>query len=255
MNIFLLKLILAPLIIGSASLAGRKWGPAVSGWIVGLPLTSGPVVFFVALSHDRAFAFEAVRGVLSGGFSLVAYSLTYAWLAKRFSWKISFAAGVMVFGGMTALLQQAIIPFVPLFFCILAVILLGVWLMPKYEVVVSTSTPGKWDIPSRILLGTSFIILVTGIAPYIGARLTGLLTTIPLYVSILTIFAHRNDGGASAINVLRGLIYGLFAFASFYLVLGLLIPNNSLALAFSAAIIATLLTQGITLLVLNQAHK
>jgi hypothetical protein len=50
MDILVLKLILAPVIIGSASLAGRKWGPAVSGWIVGMPLTSGPVIFFVALS-------------------------------------------------------------------------------------------------------------------------------------------------------------------------------------------------------------
>lgn len=52
MNILALKLILAPIIIGSASLAGRRWGPAVSGWIVGMPLTSGPVIFFVAL-RDR----------------------------------------------------------------------------------------------------------------------------------------------------------------------------------------------------------
>lgn len=255
MNIFILKLILAPIIIGSASLAGRKWGAAVSGWIVGLPLTSGPVAFFVALSHDHAFAFETVRGVLSGGFSLVAYSLVYAWLAKRFDWKISFAAGVLVFTGMTTLLQNVAIPFVPLFFAIIGVIFLGVWLMPKYEAVESGAVPGKWDIPSRILLGTSFIILVTSIAPYIGARLTGLLTTIPLYVSILAVFAHRHDGGSGAINVLRGLIYGLFAFASFYLVLGLLISNNSLTLSFSAATLAALLTQGITLLVLNQVHK
>ncbi|MFN8411696.1 MAG: hypothetical protein U0Z26_04845 [Anaerolineales bacterium] len=255
MNIFILKLILAPIIIGSASLAGRKWGAAVSGWIVGLPLTSGPVVFFVSLSHDRAFAFDTIRGVLSGGFSLVAYSLTYAWLAKRFDWKISFASAVLVFTTMTILLQNIIIPFIPLFFCIIGVIFLGAWLMPKYEAVVSTSTPGKWDIPSRILIGTSFIIFVTTIAPYIGARLTGLLTTIPLYVSILTVFAHRHDGAASGINVLRGLIYGLFAFASFFLVLGLLIPNHSLTVSFLAAILAALTTQGLTLLVLNRAHK
>ena len=34
MNILVLKLILAPVIIGSASLAGRRWGAAVSGWLV-----------------------------------------------------------------------------------------------------------------------------------------------------------------------------------------------------------------------------
>jgi hypothetical protein len=255
MNIFLLKLILAPIIIAGASLAGRKWGPAVSGWIVGLPLTSGPVAFFVALSHDRAFAFETVRGVLSGGFSLIAYALTYAWLARRFHWAVSFSASVIIFAGMTMLLQNMTIPFIPLFFAIISVILLGSLLMPKHETVQIRAMPGKWDLPSRILLGTSFILLVTGIAPYIGARLTGLLTTIPLYVSILAVFAHRHEGGAGAINVLRGLVFGLFSFASFYLVLGLLIPGRSLALSFAAATAAALITQGLTLLVLNRTRK
>jgi hypothetical protein len=255
MNIFILKLILAPIIIGGASLAGRKWGPAVSGWIVGLPLTSGPVAFFIALSHEPAFAFETVRSVLSGGFSLIAYCLTYAWLAKRFNWVVSLTASMIVFAAMTTLLQNVTISFIPLFLAIMCVFLLGVWAMPKYEAVETAEAPGKWDIPMRIVLGTSFILLVTAIAPYIGARLTGLLTTIPLYVSILAVFAHRHQGGNGAINVLRGLVYGLFAFASFQLVLGLLIEGQSLALSFSAATLAALLTQGITLLILNQAHK
>src|SRR6266498_1499505 len=71
MDILVLKLVLAPVIIGSASLAGRKWGHDVSGWIVGMPLTSGPVIFFVALSHDVTFASNAALGVISGGLPLV----------------------------------------------------------------------------------------------------------------------------------------------------------------------------------------
>ena len=106
MNILALKLILAPVIIGSASLAGRKWGPAVSGWIVGMPLTSGPVIFFVALSHERVFAANAALGVLSGGLSLVAYALTYSWLAVKFRWQVSIAGSLLVFSISTALLQK-----------------------------------------------------------------------------------------------------------------------------------------------------
>ena len=96
MDILALKLILAPVIIGSASLAGRKWGPTVSGWIVGMPLTSGPVIFFVALSNDVAFATNAALGVISGGLSLVAYALTYAWLATRFHWYVAWIGSFVV---------------------------------------------------------------------------------------------------------------------------------------------------------------
>jgi hypothetical protein len=53
-NLLLLKLVLTPALIALASLAGRRWGHAVSGWIVALPLTTGPIVFFLGLSRRRA---------------------------------------------------------------------------------------------------------------------------------------------------------------------------------------------------------
>jgi hypothetical protein len=255
MNILALKLILAPIIIGSASLAGRKWGPAVSGWIVGMPLTSGPVIFFVALSHESAFAANAALGVLSGGLSLVAYALTYSWLARWFRWPVAIGGSLLVFAVSTALLQNYTFPLLPIFAMVCAVLLIGLRLMPKDVVEKeSESKPGSWDIPIRIFIGTSFILLLTGIAPFIGPRLTGLLTTIPLYITILTIFAHRHQGPAAAAHVLRGLLYGMFAFTGFFITLSLLIERVSLAAAFGAAILAALTIQGSSLLILRQRH-
>jgi hypothetical protein len=255
MNIFVLKLILAPLIIGSASLAGRKWGPAVSGWIVGMPLTSGPVIFFVALSHDSAFAASAALGVLSGGLSLVAYTLTYSWLAKRFQWPVTLAGSLLAFSVSTALLQNFTFPLLPIFGMVCMALVVGLRLMPKDVVEKENeSKPGRWDIPARIFIGTSFILLLTGIAPLIGPRLTGLLTTIPLYITILTVFAHRSQGPAAAAHVLRGLLYGMFAFTGFFIALNLLIGQVSLVVAFGVAISAALTIQGSSLLILRQQH-
>ncbi len=255
MDILALKLILAPIIIGSASLAGRKWGPAVSGWIVGMPLTSGPVIFFVALSHETAFAANAALGVLSGGLSLVAYALTYSWLATRFRWPVAIGGSLLVFAISTALLKNFTFPLLPIFGLVCVVLLIGLRLMPKDVVEKeSENKPGVWDIPIRIFIGTSFILLLTGIAPFIGPRLTGLLTTIPLYITILTIFAHRHQGPAAAAHVLRGLLYGMFAFTGFFITLSLLIERVSLAATFGAAILAALVIQGSSLLILRQRH-
>src|SRR5258706_10731440 len=127
--------------------------------------------------------------------------------------------------------------------------------MPKYMQTEIVTPPGKWDIPARSLIGTSFILLITEIAPYIGARLTGVLTTVPLNVSILTIFAHRHQEIAGAAGVLHGLLLGLFSFAGFYLTLGLLIEKSSLGIAFGAAILSTLVIQGLSLLILNRNNK
>lgn len=255
MNVLALKLILAPLIIGSASLAGRRWGPAVSGWIVGMPLTSGPVVFFVALSHGATFAESSVLGVLSGGISLVLYALTYAWVATRFPWYVAFVGSFVVFSLSTLLLQNVTVSLWFIVPIVAVAILIGLTCMPKGEVEPGESKLSQWDIPVRILIGTSFILLLTGIAPFIGSRLTGLLTTIPLYVTILSIFAHRDYGPAAAAHVLRGLLYGMFAFTGFFFVLSLLIEETSLGVSFGLAVLAALAIQGTSLLILQRSHQ
>src|SRR6266542_869180 len=255
MNILVLKLVLAPVIIGSASLAGRKWGHDVSGWIVGMPLTSGPVIFFVALSHDVTFASNAALGVISGGLSLVSYALTYAWLATRFRWYIALIGSFLVFAISTALLQTITLPIIPIFFIVCAAIALGLRLMPNEIVEPGETELGPLDIPSRILIGTSFILLITGSASFFGSRLTGLLTTIPLYVTILAIFAHRHQGPAAAAHVLRGLLYGMFAFAGFFLTLSLLVERAGITASFLSAIVVALAVQGISVWIFREKHK
>lgn len=254
MNILALKLILAPLIIGSASLAGRKWGPAVSGWIVGMPLTSGPVVFFVALSQGVSFAESSALGVLNGGISLVLYTLTYAGLASRFPWQVSITGSLLVFLISTFSLQTITIPLFTIIPILILAITTTLTLIPNGKAEEGNKKPNQWDIPIRVLIGTSFILLLTGIAPFIGSRMTGLLTTIPLYVSILSVFAHRDHGPAAAAHVMRGLLYGMFAFTGFFTVLNLLIEQISLGLAFGAATATALAIQGVTLLVLRKLH-
>ncbi|HNO30456.1 MAG TPA: hypothetical protein PKI78_01625, partial [Anaerolineales bacterium] len=160
-----------------------------------------------------------------------------------------------VFAILTTTLQDLTLPLPLLFILVLFTILAGALLMPKQKSdKVSASTLSRWDIPARILVGTSFILFVTGIAPIIGPKLTGLLTTFPLFASILAIFSQRQQGADGAIHVLRGLVYGLFAFAGFYLVLGLLIERIGLGGAFGLAILSALLIQGTSLIILRKLH-
>jgi hypothetical protein len=78
-----LKLILTPALIGSSTLAGRRWGPALGGWLVGLPFTSGPVALFLVLDYGAAFGAQAAGGMLTGTISQVAFTLAYRRLARR----------------------------------------------------------------------------------------------------------------------------------------------------------------------------
>lgn len=253
MDILILKLILSPIIIGSASLAGRKWGHAVSGWLIGLPMTSGPIIFFLALSHPISFVMTSALGTLSGGFPLVAFCLMYAWMSMRFRWPASTTVSLLAYFVLVIVMQGVPVSIVPLYLMDILAFLAGIRLMPKIDVVhVGDSKPGRWDIPARIVIGTSFILLLTGSASLLGARLTGLLATIPLYTIILTVFAHRSQGVAGAVNVLRGLLFGLFAFASFFLALGFFLARVDVYMSFALSALSALLVQGCSLLVLRQ---
>jgi hypothetical protein len=249
MAILILKLLLTPTLIGLASLAGRRWGPSVSGWLVALPLTSGPVTLFLALSHGTAFAAAAALGTLTGTLSQPVFCLTYAWVALRCNWLVAFLAGVLAFAACTAALQYLVLPPGLIYLAANAALALGFLLMPKDSSVTAAKAPPppRWDIPARMVLATAFILVLTGLASALGPRLTGLIAPFPLYVSILAVFAHRLQGAASAINVLRGLLLGLFGFATFFLLLSLLLEPAGIALAFLAAIAAALALQGVSL--------
>src|SRR5579884_2455539 len=77
----LLKLLLTPVLIGGISIAGRLWGPGVSGVLASLPLTSAPVALFLTLSQGPSFAAQVSVGILAGTLSVGVFALAYSHLA------------------------------------------------------------------------------------------------------------------------------------------------------------------------------
>jgi hypothetical protein len=88
-NILVLKLVLTPALIAAASLAGRRWGHAVSGWLVGFPWTTGPVAFFVALERGPSFATATALGALAATIAEAAFCLVDAYAARRAAWPVA----------------------------------------------------------------------------------------------------------------------------------------------------------------------
>lgn len=252
MDTLALKLLLTPALIGAASLAGRRWGEGFSGWLVGLPFTSGPVIFFLALEHGAGFAAATATGALAGASAEAAFALAYGALCLRWAWPVGLAGGTLAFAAATVGLQRVTLPLAVLFAAVVAILALTIWIMPRRSAPpVSTPAP-RWDLPARMVVATALVLLLTGIAPRLGPRLSGLLTTFPVYAGILTVFAHHLRGAAGALAVLHGLMYGLFAFASFFFVLAGLIERAGIATGFLAATVAAFGLQGASLWALRR---
>jgi len=246
-----LKLALTPLLIAAASLAGRRWGPAVGGWFVGLPLTSGPIALFLALDHDAGFAAAAAVGSLTGALAEAAFCLAYAAVARA-GWPRALAAATLTFALAAALLQRASLPPAAAAVAAFAALVLALALMPRRRASAPPPPPPAWDLPARMVITTALVLAITGAAATLGARLSGVLATFPVYAAILTVFAHRASA-AAAVQVLRGLLLGLFAFAGFFVVLCALIEPLGIAAGFTLATAAALAIQGASLAIVVAA--
>ncbi len=247
----LFKLLLTPALIGLVSLAGRRWGPTVSGWLIGLPLTSGPVALFLALDQGNAFAARAAQGTLTGLISVAGFCLAYSWLSFRFSWLWSLLISWGVFFALTVVLEHIAVPLAVAFVSVICSLAIVLKLLPDNRQEVVVKRPPQWETPLRMLVATAFVLVLTGAAGLLGSQLSGLLTPFPIFASILGGFTHRFQGATSACQLLRGVVVGSFTFAVFFLVVAGLIARLGVIVAFSLAMLIALLLHGCSLYLLR----
>lgn len=248
MPILALKLLLTPVLIGGASLAARRWGPAIGGWLVSLPLTSGPVTFFLALDHGTLFAATSAVGSLMGLTAIAGFTLAFAGGLMRSGPRAGILLAIAAFVAVGLLVQPVLdAPAGILFVVVLAALAAALRLLPPSGARGPAVPHPWWDLPARIAIGTGLVVGLTAIAPLLGAHTSGIVATFPVYVSILTLFTHRLEGLPGALDVLRGLLVGLFGTAAFLLVLAGALGPLGIGPAFGLALALTLAIQAVAL--------
>ena len=100
-----------------------------------------------------------------------------------------------------------------------------------------------WNIPARMVTATVLVLAITAAAPLLGPEPTGVLATFPVFVSVLVVFIQAREGPGPAINLLRGLLTGVFGTCLFFIVLRLSLEPLGIAPSFTIAIGAALVVQ------------
>ena len=171
MPLLLIKLTLTPILIGGASLAARRWGPSIGGWIVALPLTSGPVALYLALDRGTAFAAGTAEGSIGGLLGDATFALAYGWLARRAGWRATTACGFAAFAGAAIAVQPFIGgPPVVLFGLVAVAMLVCLRLAPPAAETKPAVQMPAWDIPARMAVGTALVLTITEAAAVLGPR-------------------------------------------------------------------------------------
>lgn len=235
-----LKLLMAPVFIALVTLAGRRWGPEVSGMLTGLPLTSGPISLILALQHGVTFGAQSAAGNLVGQASGCLFCLAYAAAASRYGWIRSSILALLVFFASTGVGNALHIPFLPSLAILVAAVILVLWAIPVRDQPTRVVEAPRWDLPARMLAAAAFVLGLTTFAEVLGPRLSGLIAPFPVFGMILAVFTHRQLGGPAAGGLLRGVVLGSWAYASFFMVVASLLPTWGIGWTYGLAVVAAL---------------
>ena len=238
-----LKLCLVPSLIYLVTLAGRRWGPNAAGWLSALPIVAGPILLTMAIEQGAGFVATAAAHTLIAVIAVLVFCLAYAWASGRFGVPGSLLAALTAYAAAVAGLQLIELPLLPGFALVVCVLALAPRQFPRMHGAGARSPVQPNDLPLRMLAGALLTLTVTYAAAGIGPRLSGFFAMFPVMGTILVGFSHAASGRVYAVYTLLGMVRGYYAFATFCVVLSLLLRGQSIGLAFCVAAGAALMVQ------------
>jgi hypothetical protein len=233
----LLKLVLAPLLVVGSSLAGRRWGPGLTGLLVAMPVVAGPILLITYLEHGPAFVARAASASLLGLVSLAAFAVVFARVSRARGW-----GGTLLLGWLVCLSLDLALSFAPVpVWVALGLAWAAAWAGTRLLPVPGEARPVTlpwWDLPARAVATAGLVLALTAAAGRLGPDLTGVLAPFPTGTSVVVVFAMVQGGSSAAAATARGVLRGLGGFSAFcFLVAVLAEPIGGWA--FAVAVLGT----------------
>ena len=195
--------------------------------MIGLPLTSMPLLLLICLSHGKAFAGAAAEATLAAVTAQSVWCLSYAAVARRAGVIASVSASSACFGAVCLILYRLALP--PVVAALLAaasvVVALAVWPEPDLDTPATADAKNPTDLGLRMLAGTTFNVGITGAASSLGARAAGLASAYPVLTVVLTFATHARQGSQAALQFLEGAMTGSMSVVTGLAVLAFMLPG------------------------------
>lgn len=208
-SLLALKLFLSPVLVGGASWIQQRWGHAIGGRIIGLPLTTGPFLLIVYLQEGSSYAGRAAHGIVAGQLALAVFTYVYAVSVTRLSWWGSLGIATLCELGTTLALTQNTPSLALLVPINLGVIVMALRHWPEPLALAARVTHPAWELPARLMTAVTLIVGLSALAQLLGPTMAGALATYPVIVSVLGAFTQRRYGAEGVQAILRGLLESL----------------------------------------------
>jgi hypothetical protein len=238
----LLRLALVPAAVWLASLAARRWGHSVSGYLGGLPMIGGPITLFLAMDYGAEFAARSAVVTLAAIAGQAAHLTAFTRVGRRARWPAALAAGWASFA--VASCAVAFLPLTPAIALALAAISLAAAFNAIPHPRDAATLPQIPPIELRLRLAAALLLAVVILwaAQAFGPVVSGVLLSLPVTGSIMPPFTLALYGADATARLARGFIVGLCGFGAFFFVVGSCVVSLGITMAFVLAVGAALVT-------------
>ena len=236
----LLRLALVPAAVWVASLAARRWGHTVSGYLGGLPMIGGPITLYLALDYGPQFAARSATLTLAVILGQAAHLMAFSHAGRRARWPLALAAGWTSFAAVAIVVARASPG--PLVAAILAACgLAAAWMwLPRGTGAGTLPAIPRAELQLRLVAAFVLAAVILWSARAFGPVVSGVLLSLPITGSIMPPFTLALYGPDALARLVRGFVVGLTGFAAFFLVLACALPSFGTSLAFTCAVAAAL---------------
>ncbi|MHA6631727.1 hypothetical protein ACU61A_40360 [Pseudonocardia sichuanensis] len=174
MDFILLKLLLAPLLVVASTLAGRRWGPDITGIVVALPIVAGPILFITYQQHGADFTADAAGSSLLGLVSLATFAVVFSRAARRLGWLATLATSWVAVLAADAMMSTIDVPAPVALALALASTMAAMLCVPRIEPTghdaPEQALPPRWDLPGRALATAIMVLAVTTASGALGPQ-------------------------------------------------------------------------------------
>jgi hypothetical protein len=238
-----LKLTLVPMFLLVVSMSGKWWGPSIAGWLAGLPVVAGPILFMLVLARGPSFGARAATLSLSAILASEAFNFAYAWTCRSRSWPVALVIGLIAW--FVSASGLSMLPTSPIWAATaaLAAVCFGESFLPRSSAGAAGAPLTRSDLIGRMVAGAVLTLLVTSLSGWAGPAWSGLLAVFPLLGIVLSVSSHRAHGPVFVISLLRGMVLGRFSFAAFCLLLTFSLPYQRPLVAFAEASVLAMIVQ------------
>lgn len=248
-SILLTKLLLGPGLVVAASLAGRRWGPAVSGILVAIPIVLGPILLIITIEHGEAFGADTATSSLLALVALAVYVVVFERTGRSRHWVVATLAGWAAFLAVALSVSEVDASPVVALVAAVGAFATALALTPRPPAPAGERTPPPaWDLPARAVTTAVLIVALTGAADELGPALAGALAPFPVATTVVAAFVLAQDGPAAATEMLRGFLRGIYGTVAFTFLAAVLIEPVGTAEAFAIGLGGTLAVQLVVLL-------